>query len=64
MFFYQIRYVIDEFNTYRNKIVVCGPAPIIDELISPFEGMENTFSMEGIPAKVKMVKKQKVLDKK
>jgi len=49
--------VIDEFNEFRQRIVVPGPALIIDELISPFEGMENTYSMEGMPAKVKIQRK-------
>ncbi len=45
------------FNDYRHKMVIPGPTLVIDELISPYEGMESTYATTGMPGKVSIKRK-------
>ncbi len=54
-----MRNVIQEFNLYRVRVVVPGHQLVIDEMISPYEGMESIYSMEGMPGKVCIQRKPK-----
>ena len=52
-----MRYFLSELNAHLRNTIIPGTFLVVDEKISPYEGLEGEYRAEGAPVKVKIQRK-------